>query len=203
MSSMGESLNEGNALAPRGSASPAAGAPPAGATAMGGPAGEAAEILAFMQQGHDQQAARYKKLKEARAMADHVRNGLDVLAAMGDQVSQEDVTKEAAKLVAEGFPAAEAAGFLAEMPENGQALQGWVSQMDQTYRQNEEKLTLMTDLVRHQMGVSAMKVLGAHAMVGHHMQQQAGPAGPQNALGPLVQGTPAEPQAPEEEEGKK
>lgn len=158
---------------------------PSGAQALSMPgAQQAGDVLKYMKAQMDQTAASVKKLQEAKGRATLVRRALDQLAALGDTVTQEDVTKESSKLVGGGMGAEEVAGLLADMPDGSQALQGWIGQHDVALRANEAKLDQMLATQRHTLGVQALHHVGAVSMVNHGLAAAplAAPTQEQNEL---------------------
>ncbi len=134
---------------------------------QGAPAGSPEDgLLGWLQAAHDQTASRFAKLQEADARLRAVRMAMDELVKLGDTVDQEDVVKAAGELVKAGLGAAPIASMLADMPEQGEALQAWIAQQDQQVRAREQQLSVVTGLARHQMGVSALRVLTGHAIAG-------------------------------------
>lgn len=125
-------------------------------------------LLPHMEGNLQKQAVIYEKLKEGLGKAKTMREQLDELVKLGDMVDTEDLVGAASKLVGHGFAAAEIAGVLSEAPEGGEALKGWILQKDMLLRQNEAKLADMAALTRHDMGVAAFRLLGAHSMAQHH-----------------------------------
>lgn len=142
--------------------------PPGSPQAPGGD-----DMMGHMTGQFDKMAQHYSKLKEAKGRTTVARSVLDSLAKMGDMVTQKDVVDGASKLVASGLGAEAIAGMLADMPPDGAALQGWVAQHDQELRQREAQLQQATQMVRFQMGTSALKLLATHAMHGTHLPPAA------------------------------
>jgi hypothetical protein len=141
-----------------------------------------AGLLPHMEGALQQHVTKYDKLSEIAGKATVMRETLDSLVKKGDMIDQDDLIDAAGKLVSRGFPAAEIASFLAEAPENGEALQGWIMQHDMKLRQNEMQLKEMQSITRHQMGVNALRLLGAHSMAAMHgfgMEPQSTLASPQ------------------------
>lgn len=97
-----------------------------------------------------------------------VREQMDKLTALADTVTQDDVVEAAGKLVGAGLGSVAVAGILASMPEDGEALQGWVRQQDQQIVQREAQAVRALQLTRHQLGVTAMK-----SIIGHSAEQHA------------------------------
>lgn len=142
-----------NQLMPPGMQDAAAPAGPGPQGAPAGPAGAPAPQNLM---------AQYQKLQQAGAMLGAVRQGLDSLMALADTVTPQDVVGEAGKLVALGLDPVQIAGMLADMPEEGDLLVEWIAQQDQGIHAREAQLAQMTQAVRHDLGVSAMRDLMAH-----------------------------------------
>ena len=137
--------------------------------------------------------AQYAKLMQASDTLDATKASLDALLGLGDTVTPEDVVKEAGKLVGYGLSPTAVATMLVDMPQKGDMLAEWVQQQDQGVAQRVAQLSLVTNAVRHKMGVDAIQGL----MV-HHAQATGSPqdavndetygggqdmAGPSNVLG--------------------
>lgn len=168
-----------------GMSAPAA-APANDSSAQPGPP-DMAGLLPHMEQGLQAQAAQYSKLKEADGKASLIREQLDELQKMGDMVTTEDLVHHASKLVAGGIGAAEIAGLLSEAPEGGEQLAGWISQKDQKLRMEEQQLEQALALTRHNMGVAAFRLLGAHSMAQLHgfgMEPQSASGASPSLTGP-------------------
>lgn len=121
----------------------------------------------------DQAAARFAKMKQACQTLDKVRKELDHLVALGDTVTQEDVVKAGSGLVAAGLGAAAVAGILADMPDGGEALQGWVVQHDQETQQREAQAQRALAITRHELGLTAFRHI-----IGHSAETAEQPAAP-------------------------
>lgn len=185
MSDQGNMLTQAAAESPPQGPSPAAG--PAGAQALNMPgASQAGDVLKYMKAQMDQTASGVAKLKEAQGRARVVREALDKLSAMGDTVSPEDVTKESSRLVAAGMAPEEVAGLLADMPDGGEALQGWVAQHDSALRKNEAQLGQMLAQQQHTLGVQALHHIGAVSMVNHGLTQAPLASAPAPVSNPIT-----------------
>lgn len=127
---------------------------------------------------HSAAAAQLGKLTEAKGMVEHIRAALQGLAAMGDNVTPEDVIKGAGSVVAKGGDPMAMASLLADMPQGGQALGAWVASHEQQLAANEQQLEQQLANARHGAGVAAM-----HLIAMHHIGNQFGgaPAPGQNA----------------------
>lgn len=124
-------------------------------------------LLDPMQQQHQQYSALYQKSNDTNQMFAKLKAGLDSLLALGDGVQPEDVIKEAGTLVAAGADPHNLAAQLATMPTSGgQALAGWVQQQDQAAAANLAKQEPSHAALRHELGVSALRVLAAHHFEG-------------------------------------
>ena len=137
----------------------------------------ASPMMQHFGSAQDVAAARYAKMKEATAKLAATRKELDGLTALGDTVSQEDVIKAASGMVAAGIGAPAVAGILADMPEGGAALQGWIAEHDAAVRQREAQAQQALTITRHEMGVAALRHIIAHSSEG--MGQAPPAAGPQ------------------------
>lgn len=137
-----------------------------------------------IEQAHGQAQAQFGKLKEMEGKLDKVRLGLTKLAKMGDVVTSEDVIKEAGNLVAEGLDPQTIAGMMADMPENSQALAGWIAKQVQGITQKEGQIDQALAKARGQLGATSL------ALVAHHAGQVP-PAPVPQASGGLALGPPA------------
>lgn len=124
-----------------------------------------------LEQFHGQMAAHSAKLGEADQTLQKTRGELAKLASMGDAVTPEDVIKGAGALVAHGLSPIAMASLLADMPEGGVALQGWVQQHLQGLEQREQQLSQVQGQVRHQQTQAAL-----HLLARDHVAQSAGAA---------------------------
>lgn len=135
-----------------------------GAGVSGAPAGSAAgsDLRSRLIQAHGTSKAMFDHTGDLVARADRARIALAALAAMGDQVTQEDVVKEAGGLVAKGEDPLVLAGLLSDMPEKGEALAAWVADHAQKAAQTEAQIAQAHEMAKHQLGVNALHVLQAH-----------------------------------------
>lgn len=132
-----------------------------------------APLQAGIMAAHGQAAAQVGKLKQATAMAGHISGELDTLAAMGDQVTPEDVIKGAGVLVGHGADPMQMATLLADMPQGGEALASWLQQHAQQLQQTTAGLQQQLAVARHTAGVAAL-----HGIAMHHIGQQFGAVAP-------------------------
>lgn len=146
-------------------------------------------LLPHMEGSLQQHIAHYDKIQQIAGKAKLMREQLDQLVKLNDTVTNEDLVNAASRLVGKGIGAAEIAGILSEAPEGGEELKGWILQKDMTLRQEEAQLSQMSALSGHNMGVSALRLLGAHSMASAHglgMEPQSTLAGPQSGTGPAA-----------------
>lgn len=123
---------------------------------------------------HSAAKSMFEKTGELVGRTDRARVQLEHLTALGDMIAPEDVIKSAGRLVAGGEDPLALAGLLADMPDNPQALQGWVAQHAQQAAQTEQQVLQTHAAARHQLGVSALHVLQAHGQQGGQMNQPTG-----------------------------
>lgn len=116
------------------------------------------ELHAEFERAH----AVFGKLAEARSTLDKAREGLTSLRKLGDLVTQDDVIKEAGKLVAHGLSPMAMAKMLSDMPEKGEELQAWLVQHAAGLAQREAQLEPVLAGARHEMGVTALRALFGH-----------------------------------------
>jgi hypothetical protein len=150
--------------------------------------------MAHFGQAQDKAAAQYEKMKEASKKLTVAQTQLDGLVALADTVSQDDVVKAASRLVAAGVGAVQVATLLADMPPDGQALQGWVAAQDQKIGKAAAQAKVALALTRHQMGVAAMRSVIGHSAEQHQTRLASArlAAMNNNALAPQAQAAPQE-----------
>jgi len=154
------------------------------------------EVLKGAQSQLEESQARYGKLNLAKSLLGKVRAEMDGLAKLGDTVQHEDVIKAAGALVGAGLSPEAMAAMLADMPQEGEALQAWVASHDQDVRAREAQLKEVMGLYRHKMGVDALSVLaGHHTAPGAQEAPSTEPeAGPGNGLMPGANAPPTGPE---------
>lgn len=132
-----------------------------------------------LMQEHLRSKAQYQAMSKALKQLDHVRKGLQTLADKQDMVSMDDLIDEAGKLVAHGIDPMALAGVLADAPQEGggEALGAWVASHAQTAADAEQNLMQQRALAQHQMGVSAIHLLMAHANAQHMLGGISPPIG--------------------------
>lgn len=108
---------------------------------------------------HAQSKVQYMKMSESFGHLTSLREELDKLLTLGDMVDQQDVVKGASALVGKGFGAHEMAVMLSQMPDNPEALRGWLQQTDQQVKVLEANAAGHMALARHQLGVDSLHVL--------------------------------------------
>lgn len=143
-----------------------------------------ADLMAIMdglKAEHSQASAQYSKLQQQEKLQNLIRRQMDQMVKLGDTITQEDLIKASGKLVTGGMDAVAVAGLLAQMPPDGEALQAWVAQHDQMLQQRAQQLQPVIAAARHQMGISALHLLQAHAVAGR--VQPAVPSG-NDMIGP-------------------
>lgn len=133
---------------------------------------------------HDSAKAQLGKLKNAVSMVDSIRREMGELSKLGDMVTPEDVIRGAGALVGEGADPGHLAALLADMPQGGQAIQGWLSQHEQVLGQNEGLIKSQLGLARHALGVAAFHKLAMHHIETLHEQGAQAPQPVPNALEP-------------------
>jgi hypothetical protein len=138
-----------------------------------------------LMQEHMRNKAAYEATSKALKQLDVIRKGLSKLADKQDIVTLDDVVEEAGKLVSHGIDPVSLAGILAEAPQEGggEALGGWVASHAQTAMQAEQQMIQQHNLIQHQMGVSAVHLLMAHANAQHMLGGMSPPMGGGNELG--------------------
>ena len=126
-------------------------------------------MLTAMASAHGQARARFGQTREATGNAQLVRSALDSLLERGDTVRPEDVIDEAGRVVAGGIDPMQMATLLADMPEGGPALQGWLQAHEQQFAQQQAQLAQAHEAARHQLGTSAIRMLAAHVVHSGHV----------------------------------
>jgi hypothetical protein len=139
---------------------------PGGANSPATP--ETKPSLSPREAAHAAALTNFKQIKSADTNMTNIRRELDKLSALGDQVTSSELMDSAARLVGKGLPAAQVAVLLADAPDEGAALAGWISSHDETVTANEQKVSQALDVARHQLGVAAL-----HELV-HHVAGQGG-----------------------------
>lgn len=125
-----------------------------------------------------------------------VKNGQTVAAALqglsklGDMVTSEDVIKAAGSLVASGVHgASEMAQMLADLPQGGEGISGWVNAKLQQNQANMQKIQQLHALTRHETAVSGLRLLAAQHGGASQMAEASPGAAPQaNELAPTGPG---------------
>lgn len=137
-----------------------------------------ANPIDMVKQAHDTARAMFNRTSEAMKHLGTISAKLGDLAKLGDVVTPEEVLKAAGELVAGGtFTPHEAAVTLADMPDNGVALGGWVQQHLANTQELGQKLGQMHALARHELGASGMRLLAMHAGLEVQAGQPPGGAG--------------------------
>lgn len=142
------------------------------------------DVMGALQGAHDHVKAMFGAMTKAKAKTDKIRAELTSLAKLGDQVTPEDVIHGAGSLVGAGIDPMQLTSLLADMPQGGPALASWISDHAATMTQHEAQMSQQLALVRHEMGVSGLRMLAAHASHGDFagLQQASPQLGPAGAL---------------------
>ena len=140
------------------------------------------DMMQYFSALQDHAAARYQRVRQVEANLELVRKELDGLVALGDLVSQDDLTAAATQLVSAGLGAAAVAGVLADAPDGGAALQGWLAQKDLEIRGKEQQMEAAVALTRHEMMLASLRHIIAHSAEGQAAGQFSGAAGPAPGL---------------------
>lgn len=154
------------------------------------------EIPRFIKESHLAVKAKWMKIDQAMRMTRTLREELDSLLHLGDMVDSEDVIKSAAKLVGAGINAHRMASFLSDMPQaDGEPIHLWLQAHDQMLTQREQALKPMHNMARHELGLSALRVLTAGHLEGQIQSQHLPMESPQmlmteQAPNPLMGMTP-------------
>lgn len=110
-------------------------------------------------QAHANASGQLAKLTQAKRNIANIRGEMETLTKLGDSVTPEDVIKGAGMVVGKGGDPMQLAGLLADMPQGGEALQGWLQQHDQQMTQNEQQVDQLLAQARHSAGSAALHVL--------------------------------------------
>lgn len=142
-----------------------------------------ANLLDMLDRAHGHAKAMYDQTDASMRHLEAIQAALRGLSEKADLVTPDDVIKASGKLVGSGnFSAPEMASILSDMPATGgQGLASWIAMHLDKVSQTLAKLTPIHNVVKHEMGVSAMRALGAHVAAG---QQGAPPTGPSAPLQP-------------------
>jgi hypothetical protein len=142
------------------------------------------EIVDKLSGRHSVISEQYDKAKELGQKVGYMRQELDKLLAKGDTVTQDDVMDAAAKLASHGYDPKNLAAFLADLPEQGAQINGMLQQKEAMVKQQEQKLGQATEVLRDQLGHSAMQSMMMKALLpGSPASEPAtSPVQPNNAL---------------------
>lgn len=138
-------------------------------------------MLDALQAQHEGAVAQHQQVRQIDQLLQDTREQLDKLIQLGDMVTPEDVIKGAGHLAGRGASPMELAKLLSDMPEDGPSLANWLSVHEQTVAAKEAAMRPAVTATRHAMGLSAMRLLVAHAM---GAPQGAGPQATQIANAP-------------------
>lgn len=132
--------------------------------------------------------AQWNKVRGVLSVTTMAKEELGELQKLGPTVGAEDVIESAGRIVGNGMSPQEMAAELANLPQGGQAIAGWLADTETKLGGQQTQLEAIAEGLRHQMAVQATHVLLAHDM---HAKAQAAPMG-----GPLAAGSPqASPEA--------
>jgi hypothetical protein len=115
---------------------------------------------------HDQIKAAFGATTQAIAKVDRIRTELTKLSEMGDVVTTEDVIKGAGTLVGHGIDAHVLAGIMADMPESGPQIAGWLATHVENLGALEQRLMAQKEVQREHLGHAGMQLLMSHVMSG-------------------------------------
>ena len=134
---------------------------------------------------HASMRDQYQQAKDATSVMTKVRKAMDKITALGDNVTFDDLIRMSGDLVIAGLDPKAVAALIADAPQGGDALHGWLQMHDQTLRQTEELGARAHAVQQHRLGVAAIHELMAHHLAEGQGQQPiaaAAPASP-NSLG--------------------
>ena len=147
------------------------------------------EIVDKLAGRHSAISDQYDKAKALGQKLNYMRQELDKLLTKGDTVSQDDVMEAAGKLASHGYDPKNLASFLADLPEQGAQINGMLQQKEAMIKQQEQKLGQATEVLRDQLGHSAMQSLMMKALLpGSPAAAPVGQPAPANALTGAPQG---------------
>lgn len=128
---------------------------------------------------HSSISSIYSKLSTASKQGVEVMKELRGLAGFGAVVAPSDVIESFGRLVGHGLEPMRLADILADMPTQGggEAIQGWIAQRQQIADRMEAQLNQHLAVVRHELGVSALRLIASHHFDGTRAQG-ASPVGP-------------------------
>lgn len=119
---------------------------------------------------HTGAQAQFDKLRKAEQTMGQAKAVLGKLTALGDAVTEEDVIKSMGQLVEIGLSPAQLAAGMADMPQGGVALQGWLSEQEQRLGQAEQAMGMQLAKARGSLMATSLHLLA------HHAQAIPGPA---------------------------
>lgn len=108
-------------------------------------------------------AARFSKLKEAKAQIKAVKSNFGDLVNLQDTIKPDDVVKASGNIVGAGIPAVQMATILSEMPEQPTQLQGWVMGKYKEAIAGEQQILQGLASVRHELITASFESLIAHS----------------------------------------
>lgn len=116
-------------------------------------------------------AAQFKKLKGLEGQMKVSLAEFTKLAKLKDTVKMDDVVEAAGAVVAAGAPAVQVAGILAEVPQNSEALQGWVQMKLKEAQEQQVMLKQALAGAGYQLGLAAFQSLLADSAESWHSRK--------------------------------
>lgn len=116
---------------------------------------------------HSAASARFDKVLEVGGQLTAMREQLDRLVNLGDQIEMTAVVEAAGDLTAKGIDPKMLATLLAQAPQGGETLAGWIKQLDDKIKGDEQQFAQLATEARHELGVSAL-----HALTAEHLGTQ-------------------------------
>lgn len=163
---MSNSLTPGNGGLPAPAPSDQQAVPPGGNQLAGPPPGPS-QMQQHFSSAEDAAAAKFGKLKEAKAKMDVTLKEFGKLTALGDTVDMDDLMEAASGMVAAGVPAVAIASMLAEAPEQQSQLQAWVAEQLAKIEPQAQQLDQAFSGAGYDLGLTAMKSIMASSAEDH------------------------------------
>lgn len=108
--------------------------------------------------------AQFAKSGKALRLVGGFESQLEKLQKLGDTVSPDDVVEAAGKMVDQGADPLALAGLLADMPDGGGAIAGWLAQHTAALAAQKSQLAAVHEALRHQLGVTSLHALTSVTM---------------------------------------
>lgn len=136
--------------------------PPSGQPQQPVPPSQQGQPFADVHQEFKQVNNQYKDGMRAQEVLDHLRAELDQLMERGDTVRPEHVIEAAGRLVGHGIGATQLATIMSDMPaQGGEGLASWIRMHDVTITNAEQSLAMENNVLRHGLGVQALRSMAA------------------------------------------